>query len=148
MSQEDLTFDGEPTPDACLDAFVMRHEQTPDALPGRLRGGHDARQMAQLRWERQRARQAASREDTSADEDDEVRKVHTPVRIGRIIRALETEAVQGNAHAARELRAWLDEYPPKDDSISLDDLDRRTRDRLLARLLAELEEEDASSDLA
>ena len=38
--------------------------------------------------------------------------------------------------------------PPKDDAISTEDLDRQTRDRLLARLLAELKEEDASSDLA
>jgi hypothetical protein len=74
--------------------------------------------------------------------------VYIPIRIGQIIRALETEALNGNAHAARELRAWLAEYPPKDDAISTEDLDRQTRDRLLARLLAELEEEDASSDLA
>ena len=47
-----------------------------------------------------------------------------------------------------ELRAWLAEYPPTDDAISTEDLDRQTRDRLLARLLAELEEEDASPDIA
>jgi hypothetical protein len=59
-----------------------------------------------------------------------------------------TQAQNGNAPAARELRAWLAEYPPTDDAISTEDLDRQTRDRLLARLLAELEEEDASPDIA
>ena len=71
-----------------------------------------------------------------------------PARVAPIVRALESEAINGNAHAARELRSWLAEYPPKDDAISTEDLDRQTRDRLLARLLAELEEEDASSDIA
>jgi hypothetical protein len=78
-----------------------------------------------------------------ADEGTEdIRIVQAPIRISRIIGGLEREAVQGNPHAARELRAWLNDYPPKDDSIRVEDLDRRTRDRILARLLAELEEED------
>jgi hypothetical protein len=93
--------------------------------------------------------QAGPEQVGAADADegaDDVRFVQAPIRVGRIIGGLEREAVQGNPHAARELRAWLAEYPPRDDSISVDDLDRRTRDRLLARLLAELEEEDASGE--
>jgi hypothetical protein len=139
------------TADAFLDASRMRQEGTHDASPGTLRGGHDAREMAQRRWEKrwekQRARQEPGPGDTDKDEEAEadVRMVYTPIRIGRIVRALETEAVNGNAHAARELRAWLAEYPPQDDAITPEQLSRRTRQRLMARLIAELEEEDAAN---
>jgi hypothetical protein len=79
------------------------------------------------------------------DEDD-ARTVVVPARIGGIIRALEKSALTGNSNAARELRSWLAEYPPSDGSVSVEQLDRRTRDRILARLLAELEQEDAAPD--
>jgi hypothetical protein len=108
----------------------------------RFRDPELAREAAQLRWSRQRERNARDEED-DAGRDDDVRVVKCPARVARIIRALESQAVNGNAHAARELRSWLAEYPPKDEAIRLEDLDRQTRDRLLARLLAELDEEDA-----
>jgi hypothetical protein len=95
----------------------------------------------------ERANQPTPETGDAVEEDaaaEDIRIVQAPVRISRIIGGLEREAVQGNPYAARELRPWLAEYPPKDDSISVDDFDRRTRDRLLARLLAELEEEDAA----
>jgi hypothetical protein len=58
-----------------------------------------------------------------ADEGSEdIRIVQAPIRISRIIGGLEREAVRGNPHAARELRAWLQEYPPKDYSINVADL--------------------------
>jgi hypothetical protein len=100
-----------------------------------------ASEAAKQRWKRARANQPTS--DTAEDGGNEdIRIVQAPIRISRIIGGLEREAVQGNPHAARELRAWLQDYPPRDDSIKAEDLDRRTRDRLLARLLAEIEEED------
>jgi len=131
--------------DALTGASGMRQEGTDAALSGKLRGGHDARELAQRRWEKQRAKEATA--DTSPPEaDDEVRIVQCRVRVGRIIVALEREAVRGNANAARELRSWLSEYPPTSDAVRTEDLDRITRDRLLARLLAELDEEDAASE--
>jgi hypothetical protein len=54
----------------------------------------------------------------------------TPIRVGRVIRSLEREAAEGNANAARELRAWLAEYPLQDEGLSMSDLDRRTKERL------------------
>jgi hypothetical protein len=84
----------------------------------------------------QRAKEATAYT-TPPEADDEVRILQCPVRVGRIIAALECEAVRGNANAARELRFWLSEYPPTSEAVRTEDLDRITRDRLLARLLAE-----------
>ena len=110
---------------------------------GRFRDPALARKAAQARWAKQRATETPA-DAGDALPDDDVRTVISSVRVAEIIRALEREAHNGNANAARELRAWLQEYPPTDGSVDTDDLDRRTRDRLLARLLAELEEEDAA----
>ena len=82
---------------------------------------------------------------SDAEDGGDILIVRCPARVAKIIRALEAEALNGNANAARELRGWLSEYPPKDDLIRTEDLDRQTRDRVLARLLAELEEEDAAT---
>jgi hypothetical protein len=81
-------------------------------------------------------------DDDAATED--IRIVQAPIRIGRVIAGLEREAVNGNAHAARELRAWLAEYPPRDDAIRAEDLDGQTRQRLMTKLLAIISEEDAA----
>jgi hypothetical protein len=118
-----------------------------DAVTGQRRrlmdGGHDPRELAQRRWEKQRARQAAADAQPAVDADD-MRIVKTPIRISKIISALEGEAARGNAQAAKELRAWLADYPPKDDAVKVEDLDRLTRERILARLLAEIEEEETA----
>jgi hypothetical protein len=98
-----------------------------------------ARKAALARHAKRRAQQ----NEPQVDEDD-ARTVVVPVRIGGIIRALEKSALSGNSNAARELRSWLSEYPPSDGSVSVEQLDRQTRDRILARLLAELEQEHAA----
>lgn len=104
-----------------------------------------AREMAQRSHAKRKARQAAA-ETVHAVDDGDVRTTVVPVRVAVIIRAYEKEAARGNANAGRELRAWLNEYPPRDDAISAADLDRQTRQRLMARLLAELEEESPAQD--
>jgi hypothetical protein len=63
--------------------------------------------------------------------------LHVPVRIGRIVQALEREATTGNTQAARELRNWLAEYPPESTEFDPSSLDRELRKRIYARLLAE-----------
>ena len=70
-------------------------------------GGLSPSKAAQLRWSRQRGRE------TSAEKDDDALRVTAPVRVARVIHALEKRAVTGDAHAARELRSGLTEYPPK-----------------------------------
>jgi hypothetical protein len=62
------------------------------------------------------------------------------LRAGEIIAALERKARNGDSHAARELRAWLSEYPPTDEAIDIADIPAAMRQRLLKRLLAEIEE--------
>jgi hypothetical protein len=104
-----------------------------------------ASEAARARWNKQRAQDTPS-EVPDADVEDDVRTVVVPARIGAIIRSLEKAALKGNSNAARELRSWLSEYPPSDGSVSVEELDRRTRDRILARLLAELEDEDANAE--
>jgi hypothetical protein len=48
------------------------------------------------------------------------------------IRAYEKKAQQGDVQAGRELRAWLNEYPPKDDTPRVEDLPVERRRRILA----------------
>jgi hypothetical protein len=81
-------------------------------------------------------------EDLAAVREDDTRLLSVPVRVGVIIRKLEHDAVGGSTMAAKELREWLREYPPQDEGYDLEALDRRTRDRLIARLLLELGEDD------
>jgi hypothetical protein len=111
---------------------------------GRFRNPEKARAAANARWSKQRERQDAA--DTGeAAADDPVVLVTVPVRVGAIIRAYEKEAAKGNANAGRELRSWLETYPPDDTEVSVEKLDRRTRERALAYVLARLAEEDAAN---
>jgi len=81
----------------------------------------------------------------SAAEADEILRWTGSIRVGEIIQALEHKARKGDAHAARELRSWLAEYPPTDESIDLADVPAAVRERMIKRLLAEIEEEDAAN---
>jgi hypothetical protein len=73
--------------------------------------------------------------------------VRVPIRVAVIVQAFEKEAAKGDANAARELRAWLDRFPPEDASMTPDQLDAVRIDRLMQRLLAELDAEDAANGL-
>ncbi len=61
------------------------------------------------------------------------------------MRALEAAALKGNSQSARELRSWLEKYPPEDATLNAEDLDQEMRRRILARLRAEIEAEDAKA---
>jgi hypothetical protein len=64
--------------------------------------------------------------------------VKVPIRVGQIIRAFEQKATKGDVQAGRELRSWLAEYPPEDDELRPEDMPALLRQRLLARLIAEI----------
>jgi hypothetical protein len=101
-----------------------------------------AREAARERWRRARERVGVGE---SANDETRTLTVTVPVRVGTIIRALEKKAAAGETQAARELRSWLAEYPPRpDDDIDPADLPRALRQRLLARLIAE--DEAAQAD--
>jgi hypothetical protein len=72
--------------------------------------------------------------------------VKVPIRVGQIIRAYEQKATKGDVQAGRELRSWLADYPPEDDELRLEDMPHVLRQRLLARLIAEIEAEDAANE--
>jgi hypothetical protein len=122
----------------------MRQGEAHDASSRTLRGGHDPRELAQRRWAKQRESEAGADSASASEADHHVRLVTVPARIGKVIAALEREAANGNANAARELRGWLAEYPPDDTELSVETLDKKTRQRALAYVLARLEEEDAA----
>jgi hypothetical protein len=86
-----------------------------------------------------RAQQDAAMSPVTQDADD-VLMVVVPIPHPRSC-APTAAAAKGNANAGRELRAWLAEYPPKDGAVTTEKLDRRTKERVLARILAELRDE-------
>jgi hypothetical protein len=67
-----------------------------------------------------------------------------PVKVAAILRALEKEAMEGIPQAGRELRAWLEKYPPQDERVRIEDLSAERRRKILARLNAEIEAEKAA----
>lgn len=67
--------------------------------------------------------------------------VRVPVQVGTIIARLASDAGKGQTQAARELRAYLEAYPAEDET-DISALDRRTRQAVLARLLAEIEADE------
>lgn len=101
-------------------------------------------EAARVRWEQERARKMAREEQEAAEHGDEAVVVRTSVATGKIIRKLAQEAAKGNVGAARELRGWLAEVA-QDEETSVSALDRRTRQAVLARVLAEIEEEEAQA---
>ena len=124
---------GEETEDAPVDA-----REDAEAVRERMRA------LARKRWDArdQEAARLRAVEDL-AGSDGRVVLVRTPVEVGAIIRKLGHEAKQGDTAAARELRAWLSQFPPDDAAADASDLAAPQRARvaaLLARLIAEDEE--------
>jgi hypothetical protein len=93
----------------------------------------------------ERERQAAENHQSAAG-NDQVLRCSVSIRVGEIIQALQKKARTGDAHAARELRSWLAEYPPQDEDIDFADLDKVTRQRMLRIVMAKIEEEDAAAE--
>jgi hypothetical protein len=153
---------GPPTPTSTTHQREQGEMQQPETMPENAGGdaGKDAaslpppaldwasmtpsekaREAARIRWAR---REEAKPEETPAES---VVYVHVRVQVGKIIRAYSKAAEKGDANAGRELRAWLDRFPPEDSTLTPDQLDARTIDRLLQRLLSELDAEDAADGL-
>lgn len=111
---------------------------------GLLKSGVSAADAARLRWAKAREREAAQEEEAAALTSGKVVIVRTPVAVGDIIARLNTKAKTGDVQAARELREWMREYPA-DDETDMSALDTRTRQQVLARVLAEIIEEEGEA---
>lgn len=109
-----------------------------------LKSGVDPAEAARLRWAKAREREAAQEEEAAALSTGKVVIVRTPVAVGDIIARLNTKAKTGDVQAARELREWMREYPA-DDETDMSALDARTRQQVLARVLAEIAEEEGEA---
>ena len=108
---------------------------------GSLSPAEAGRRSAQARRERALLRDS----EAAAASDGRVLLVRTPVQIGDIIANLAVRAKKGDTGAARELRAYLAEYPAED-STDVSALDKRTRQQVLAKLLAEIEEDEGEAE--
>lgn len=87
------------------------------------------------------------RSSATGDTDQRVLLARVPIPVGDIIRTLSRDAKGGDTAAARELRAWLSQFPPDDSAADASDLAAPQRSRiaaLLARLIAEDEEQAAN----
>jgi hypothetical protein len=87
---------------------------------------------------------SAPRAEGETSSDDQAAVLVVPIRIGTIIRALEKQAAGGSSQAARELRSWLAEYPPADTTLDPATLSEERQQRILVRLNAEIEAEEAA----
>ncbi len=112
-----------------------------DAKPKVLFGGKTASEAAKIRWDRDRARKAQEAEVDAQARSGEVLVVRTTVETGKVINRLALDAKNGNVQAARELRAYLAEVQVESDT-DVSALDRKTRQSLMGRLLAEIQAED------
>jgi hypothetical protein len=127
--------------DADLEAETVQGEEQPKRL---LKSGVDPAEAARLRWAKAREREAAQEEEAAALSSGKVLLTRTPVHVGDIIARLNTKAKTGDVQAARELREWMREYPA-DDETDLSALDARTRQQVLARVLADIAEEEGEA---
>lgn len=108
-------------------------------------GGLTPREAALRKAEKERERKAAG-ENGAQEPDNRAEMTLVPVRVGAVVRSLEAKAAQGDVNAARELRPWLDRYPQDGDTkLDIATLTRRERDAVLAKVLAELGEEQAEA---
>lgn len=131
-----------PIEDANADTQSAGDVTEPDAQ-GEPQGTHvfgrlSPSEAASLRWERVRARQADTTEQAAHDAETSGQAVivRTTVQVGEIVKALAKDAKKGNTQAARELRAYLTEFPIETDT-DVSALDKRTRQHVLAMLLDE-----------
>lgn len=104
-------------------------------------GGLTPREAGLRSAQARKERSIAQAEQIRAQSDGRVLLARVPVALGDIVARLSADAVKGDARAAAELRTWLREYPAEDDT-DMSTLDKRTRQALMARLLAEIEAEE------
>lgn len=103
-----------------------------------LRSGIPAREASQRGLAVRRANSALAERSQPGDL---TRHVRVPVNVSATVRKLAKEAQRGSTHASRELRAWMDVLEA-DTPSSVSELDARTRQRLLTRLLVEIEDDE------
>ena len=113
--------------------------------PSAAFGGLGPAEAARKRWRDKRAREQDETEASAHRARGEVALVRVTVEVGKVIDKLSTEARGGNVQAARELREWLGKVEAETDT-SVSALDRATRQRMKARLLAELDAEQDDPD--
>lgn len=124
---EDATGDALDTSgQAPGDAGEVRPKKT-------LSGGHDPAEMARKRWASVRARQSDEIAQAAHEAAGHAVIVRTTVQVGDIITSLAKRAAKDTG-AARELRAYLADFPIESDT-DVSALDRRTRQALLAMLI-------------
>ena len=104
-------------------------------------GGISAREAGLRSGEARRRKARARDEDAVAQSTGQVILVRTPVNIGEIIGRLAADAKRGSTQAARELRSYLEAYPAED-ATDMSVLDKRTRQQVIARLLADIEADE------
>lgn len=112
--------------------------------PAKAFGSLTASEAASLRWERQRQREASEAAQAVHERQGEAIVVRTTVQTGEIIGKLAGLAKGGNTQAARELREWLDRSDIERDT-DLTTLDRRVVQEMKARLLAEIQADEAGT---
>lgn len=103
---------------------------------GLLRSGVSAREAALARWRKVRERETDENAQAAHEHAGHAVVVRVSVQVGDIIRALAKDAAKGNTQSARELRAYLADFPVETDT-DVSALDRRTRQTLLALLMDE-----------
>lgn len=111
-----------------------------------IRTSERAKELGRLSGEARRAKAAARRLGSavggSSALDDGQEGVLVPIDVVDVVRTLNRAAKGGDVQAARELRAWLNEHPTVDKDVRLELQPRVIRNRLLARLLLELQEQE------
>lgn len=121
---------------------VVATEEAPDEAQGKRTFGGLTPQEAGRRGGLRRQEQARSREtEAVALSSGKVIVVRTPVEVGHIIARLAVDAKKGNTQAARELREWMRQFPAEDET-DISALDARTQQQVLARVLAEIVEDE------
>lgn len=142
-------------PTSTLTEDVRAAQEAPEGLPDATEGEpnepsaprynfgdpREASAKAALARESQRKNREAARP------GDLIRYLRVPVNAAATVRRLASEAQRGSTHASRELRAWMDTLE-NDVPVTTSELDTKTRQRLLTRLLSELEapEEEATQE--
>ncbi len=119
------------------DVRTTDDEPKPQRSFGGLTPQEAGRRSAQRRAEQARAAEA----DAVAQSSGKVIVVRVPVAVGDIISRLGIDAKKGNTQAARELREWMREYPAEDET-DISALDTRTRQQVIARVLADIAEDE------
>jgi hypothetical protein len=110
---------------------------------GRFRDPELAREAARVRWSR-RCERDVKEDEVDAGAEEQCLIVKVPVKVAPIVRALEKEAMKGLPQAGRELRAWLERYPPEDERVRVEDLSAERRRKILAWINARLDAEEDS----